>query len=500
MCVAFITSGSSYWEHEQNELEVLRAVFNSSIVLTNGIEMTITRLCRYLQDPNHVARFQKLCGVKGTFTVKKNTEEQKTYNGVCVKQGDCKEDVGPKQRRNTAADRCQQSDCSNGLLKGEAVSTAADVSNVDRDLDISMKTDQRLTGKPAETYDDGKTRVPIVRAKPLRKNSLTGDEGQEFIIHNKLLFYLFTFGTELGNEMFFIVFFPFLIWNVDALVSRQLIVVWIWNLFFGQSTKDLVRWTRPASPPVVKVEMFYNSEYSMPSTHAMSGTAIPFCLFLLTYERWQYSFLFGLSVAICWSLLVCISRIYMGMHSILEVITGVLYSLLILAFFQPALTQIDNFYMMSSHAPLVIVVLHVSLGLLAFSLDSWSTSRGDTAQALGTGAGAALGSHVNYQLGLVADPPLAALPLGLPSFSSALLVRIGLRLLIGVSCLLTVRATMKAIAIPLACRVFGVPSDNVRLARQHMVVELPYRYIVYGSISFSCVFLVPLLFSILNLS
>lgn len=31
----------------------------------------------------------------------------------------------------------------------------------------------------------------------------------------------------------------------------------------------------------------------------------------------QYPFLFGLSVAICWSFLVCISRIYMGMHSVL---------------------------------------------------------------------------------------------------------------------------------------------------------------------------------------
>ena len=126
--------------------------------------------------------------------------------------------------------------------------------------------------------------------KPLRKNSLTGDVGQEFIIENKFLFYLFTVGTELGNEMFFIVFFPFLMWNVDAYVSRQVIVVWVWVLFFGQSTKDLVGWTRPASPPVVKVEVFYNFEYSMPSVHAMTGTSVPFCLFLLTYNRWEVCF------------------------------------------------------------------------------------------------------------------------------------------------------------------------------------------------------------------
>lgn len=183
-----------------------------------------------------------------------------------------------------------------------------------------------------------------------------------------------------------------------------------------------------------------------------------------------------------------------------EVITGFLYSLLILAVFQSTLDQIDSFYLTSHHAPLVIVILHVGLGLLAFTLDSWSTSRGDTAQALGTGAGAALASHLNHQLGLLADPPLSSLPLALPPLSAALLARSLLRLLLGVVVLLATRAAMKAATIPLACRVFGLPAGDVRQARQHMEVELSYRYIVYGTVSFSCVCLVPLLFSYLNLS
>uniref|UniRef100_G3P9U1 Sphingosine-1-phosphate phosphatase 1 n=1 Tax=Gasterosteus aculeatus aculeatus TaxID=481459 RepID=G3P9U1_GASAC len=123
--------------------------------------------------------------------------------------------------------------------------------------------------------------------KPLRKNSLTGDAGQEFLIQNRFLYYAFTLGTELGNELFYITFFPFVTWNVDAFVSRRLIMVWVWVMYLGQCTKDLLGWSRPASPPVIKVEMFYNSEYSMPSTHAMSGTAIPFSLFFMTYGRWE---------------------------------------------------------------------------------------------------------------------------------------------------------------------------------------------------------------------
>ncbi|KAJ3606117.1 hypothetical protein NHX12_025638 [Muraenolepis orangiensis] len=342
----------------------------------------------------------------------------------------------------------------------------------------------------------------LARAKPLRRNSLTGDVGNndQFTVGNPFLYELFTFGTELGNEMFFIVFFPFVFWNVDALVSRRLIIVWAWNLFVGQSTKDLVRWSRPASPPVVKVEVFYNSEYSMPSTHAMTGTAIPFSLFMLSYGRWEYSFSLGLSVALGWSVLVCLSRVYMGMHSVLEVITGFLYSLLILAVLQPMLGAIDGFYATHPLAPLTIVVSHVGMGLVAFSLDSWSTSRGDTAQALATGVGAALGTHVNSRLGLLTDPLAASLPLAVPAVGLGLLGRSLARFVLGVAVLLVSRMVMKAVTIPALCRVFGMPSGDVRQARQHMRVELPYRYIVYSVVGFCCVCVVPWVFGVFGLA
>ncbi|CAJ1078063.1 sphingosine-1-phosphate phosphatase 1-like [Xyrichtys novacula] len=443
--------------------------------MANEFVKSFVQVCKNLQDPCHVARFQQLCGVQGTFPDKTTKPDS----------GQPEPDCSGLRKRV----QCPDASVGNGAA-GDA--TLAQVNGMQGDN--TARPDGPSSAAAANVDSD------TTRAKPLRRNSLTGDVGQEFLIHNKFLFYLFTFGTELGNEMFFIIFFPYLFWNIDALVSRRLIVVWAWNLFVGQSTKDMVRWSRPASPPVVKVEVFYNSEYSMPSTHAMTGTAIPFCLFMLTYGRWEYSFLFGLSVALSWSILVCVSRVYMGMHSILEVITGFLYTLLILAFFHPTLDKIDNFYMMDRYAPLVIIMSHVSLGLVAFSLDSWSTSRGDTAQALGTGAGAALATHVNYQLGLQLDPPLSSLPLTLPTLSIKLVALCLLRFFIGVAVILITRMVMKAVTIPFLCRLFGLPTDDVRRARQHMRVELPYRYIVYSVVGFSCVSVVPLLFKILNLA
>lgn len=227
-------------------------------------------LCRYLQDPYHVARFQQLCGVKGTFPRKSAGSEETgrdvSPNGVCMNQGDGED---------------QDLDMKSSLVRRGLLSSSNEIKS---GSETSHFEDKDITfSSGASEKGDFKGRL-----KPLRKNSLTDDDvEQEFIIQNKFLFYLFTMGTELGNEMFFIMFFPFLMWNVDAYVTRSVILVWVWILFFGQSTKDLVGWTRPASPPVVKVEVFYNFEYSMPSVHAMTGTSVPFCLFMITYDRWE---------------------------------------------------------------------------------------------------------------------------------------------------------------------------------------------------------------------
>lgn len=179
---------------------------------------------------------------------------------------------------------------------------------------------------------------------------------------------------------------------------------------------------------------------------------------------------------------------------------GVLYSALILLFFLPALDVLDGFNLTCRYAPLVTVSLHLGLGLFSFRLDTWSTSRGDTAQILGVGAGVALASHLNHMLGLMPDPPPEQLPLALPDLSVRLAVVAALRLAVGVVVLLATRALMKAVTIPLVCRVVGVPSGDLRRARQHVEVELPYRYTVYGTLGFSMLFLVPLLFRHMQLS
>lgn len=241
----------------------------------------------YLQDPHLVARFQHICGVHGTFsgpTSDSRAEERADWHNHGARRRHVRRESESARSRSV------------GAAEGGAGSTVEEVHEEGNARPPQNGSAGCAAGTGPEpvggagsggSLQDGADGSRTV--KPLRKNSLTGDAGQEFVIQNRFLYYLFTFGTELGNELFYITFFPFLSWNVDAFVSRRLVMVWVWVMYLGQCTKDVIRWSRPASPPVVKVEVFYNSEYSMPSTHAMSGTAIPFALFFMTRGRWEVS-------------------------------------------------------------------------------------------------------------------------------------------------------------------------------------------------------------------
>ena len=76
--------------------------------------------------------------------------------------------------------------------------------------------------------------------------------------------------------------------------------------------KDIIRWPRPSSPPVIRLEDRYALEYGMPSTHAMVGVAIPFGLLLASLYRYNLILWLSLAIAVTWTASICISRLYLG--------------------------------------------------------------------------------------------------------------------------------------------------------------------------------------------
>ncbi|CAM1297286.1 SGPP1 (predicted), partial [Pycnogonum litorale] len=106
-------------------------------------------------------------------------------------------------------------------------------------------------------------------------------------VNNSFWMYLFVFGASLGYEFFYASFFPFWFWNIDSAVGRRVIFVWSTTFYIGQGLKDIIKWDRPASPPVVCMEKLYAQEYGMPSTHAIVGVSVPFSLLIFTMNRYD---------------------------------------------------------------------------------------------------------------------------------------------------------------------------------------------------------------------
>lgn len=66
------------------------------------------------------------------------------------------------------------------------------------------------------------------------KKNFTTNSPPKFSIKNHFWYYLFLFGTELGDEIFYISFIPFWFWNIDGPVGRRVVLVWCIVMSIGE--------------------------------------------------------------------------------------------------------------------------------------------------------------------------------------------------------------------------------------------------------------------------
>uniref|UniRef100_A0A182SVK1 Phosphatidic acid phosphatase type 2/haloperoxidase domain-containing protein n=1 Tax=Anopheles maculatus TaxID=74869 RepID=A0A182SVK1_9DIPT len=166
-------------------------------------------------------------------------------------------------------------------------------------------------GKGAPPAANGHAVVNHANEKKIDDN-----DDKAYRVTNYFWYVLFIVGTELGDEIFYATFIPFWFWNIDSAVGRRVVMVWSAIMYVGQSLKDIIRWPRP-SYPAARLQKKWGLEYGMPSTHAMVSVAIPFSVLIYTYDRYIYSLPVGLAIACVWCAVICVSRVYLGMHSVL---------------------------------------------------------------------------------------------------------------------------------------------------------------------------------------
>uniref|UniRef100_A0A7M4FTJ0 Sphingosine-1-phosphate phosphatase 2 n=1 Tax=Crocodylus porosus TaxID=8502 RepID=A0A7M4FTJ0_CROPO len=295
---------------------------------------------------------------------------------------------------------------------------------------------------------------------------------KKYIVKNYFYYYLFRFSAALGEEIFYITFLPFTCWNINHCVSRRMIIV---VMYIGQVSKDILKWPRPHSPPVVKLEVKADAEYGMPSTHAMAATAISFTFFIVTVNQYK--------VGRDKPVLNYIDLFFFYSFILQDVIGGTLISAVLLALSYPAWDLIDHFLLTSPFCPVFSIVVPLLLCYNYPKLDYYSPTRGDTTTILGAGAGAIIGFWLTNQYTPL-NSSSETFQLSFPPISSKRLMVMLAKFLVGVFVLLITRQFIRRLALSMLYYWYKVSTSDEE-ARKRLEIEVPYKFITYSSVGFS---------------
>ncbi|XP_060049645.1 sphingosine-1-phosphate phosphatase 2 isoform X2 [Erinaceus europaeus] len=262
---------------------------------------------------------------------------------------------------------------------------------------------------------------------------------EEYIVKNYFYYYLFRFSAALGQEVFYITFLPFTHWNVDPYLSRRLVIIWV------------------------------------------------------------YPFVLGLMMAVVFSTLVCLSRLYTGMHTVLDVLGGVLITATLIAITYPAWPLIDSLHSASPVLPVCVIVVPFLLCYHYPVSDAYTPTRADTTTILAAGAGVTLGLWINHFFQLVAEPAQSLPALrSIPPLTRALVLQGLAKFTVGLLLVLLVRLLVQKLSLQVLFSWFKVVVRN-KEARRRLEIEVPYKFVTYTSVGICATTFVPLLHRVLGL-
>lgn len=226
----------------------------------------IKRTVDYLRDPCLVRRVQETFGVQ-QIVIQPGEESNIEFSG---------------HRTADKTDTCNGVVKTNGGMVNGGLEWLTTVKRARRKVKCSPTNSPRITPPLSPTTSDGESRpnaTIVIESIPL-------------------LDLYFRLATEFGYEAFYISFFSFTSWNIDSLVSRRAAILWCISMYVGQACKAIVKWKRPSSPPVFRLEdnPKLEEEFGFPSTHAIVAVTIPFYYLYSCFGRYEVRLLQGVWV------------------------------------------------------------------------------------------------------------------------------------------------------------------------------------------------------------
>jgi membrane-associated phospholipid phosphatase len=132
--------------------------------------------------------------------------------------------------------------------------------------------------------------------------------------------------TSLGEELFYLTALPAVYWSIDKRLGRQLGYIFLLSAATNNIAKSLFRQPRPfwLDPSVRLSEA---ESYGLPSGHAQHATAVYLLLAFWVRRGWMWL------LAFVFIFLMALSRVYLGVHFIQDVLSGFVLGLVVLGLF-----------------------------------------------------------------------------------------------------------------------------------------------------------------------
>ncbi|KAI9380290.1 hypothetical protein POPTR_016G062100v4 [Populus trichocarpa] len=165
---------------------------------------------------------------------------------------------------------------------------------------------------------------------------------------------------------FYTAFLPLLFWSGHGKLARQMTLLMAFCDYSGNCIKDVVSAPRPSCPPVKRMTATKDEEenaleYGLPSSHTLNTICLSGYLlhYVLSYTPNQDASLKFAGFSI-FCLIVCLTglgRIYLGMHSVIDIIAGLAIGFAILAFWLSVHDYVDSFIVSGQNVMTFWVVL-----------------------------------------------------------------------------------------------------------------------------------------------
>ena len=129
--------------------------------------------------------------------------------------------------------------------------------------------------------------------------------------------------TLLGDELFYLLLFSFLLWCVDFYLGIRVGIIFLLSVYVNTGVKEIFQQPRPFDI-LPEIQKIHASGYGFPSGHAQSSLVVWGNIAYWKKQTW----IRNLSVLLI--LLIGFSRIYLGVHFPTDILGGWLFGGLIL--------------------------------------------------------------------------------------------------------------------------------------------------------------------------